>query len=139
MADAADSIRDHFRRISPEDVISVYLFGSEARGGTHDESDVDVGVLFDPARSTRSSERARRRTEIASDLIAATHRNEVDVVVLNDAGPELAALVVQQGRRLYCTDEETDRRFVRDAILRWSDLRPWLRRMRTLKAESLAK
>lgn len=139
MADAADSIRYHLRRTSPEDVVSVYLFGSEARGGTHADSDVDVGVLLDPARFTQRTERARRRTEIAADLMAASHRNDVDVVVLNDAGPELAAAVVKEGRRLYCTDEEKDRRFVRDAILRWSDLRPWLRRMRTIKAEALAK
>lgn len=139
MADAADSVRDHFRRTSPEGVVSVYLFGSEAGGRTHADSDVDVAVLLDSRRVPEKSERARLRTDIASDLIAATHRNDVDVAVLNDAGPELAAAVVQEGRRLYCTDEEKDRRFVRDVILRWSDLRPWLRRMRTLKAESLAR
>lgn len=138
MSDAAESIRDHFEGTAPEGVVSVYLFGSEASGEKHTESDVDVGVLFDRGRFSKETERARARNGIASDLIAATHRNDVDLVVLNGAGPELAAVVVREGRRLYCSDEERDRRFARDAVLRWSDLRPWLRRMRRLKAESLA-
>lgn len=138
MSDVAESIRDHFSRTAPEGVVSVYLFGSEGAGEPHAESDVDVAVLLDPRRFPDETERAGSRNAIASELIAATHRNDVDLVVLNDAGPELAAAVVREGRRLYCSDDERDRRFARDAVLRWSDLRPWLRRMRRLKAESLA-
>lgn len=57
---------------------------------------------------------------------------DVQVVVLNDATPELAAKAVSEGRQLYCRDEEADRIFVRDALLRHADLRPFLDRMRRI-------
>lgn len=138
MSDPADTLRQHLRRQAPGGVISVYLFGSEAEGTSHADSDVDVGVVLDRAAYPDRAGRARAGTRLAADLIAATHRNDLDLAVLNDAGPELAAAVTREGRRVYCADEEADRRFARDATLRWADLRPWLRRMRRIKAEALA-
>jgi hypothetical protein len=105
----------------------------------HAESDLDVAVLLDygayPDRATRAGVVARLGTEV----IGATHRNEVDVVVLNDAPPELAAAVVSHGRRLYCADLEADHAFVRTALLRHADLRPFLERTRRLKRQALAR
>lgn len=139
MSDPADTLRQHLRRSRPGGVVSVYLFGSEAGGTAHRESDLDVGVVLDRDAYSGRGERARAGDRLASDLIAATHRNDVDLAVLNDASPELAAVVVREGRRVYCADEETDRRFARDAVLRWADLEPWLRRMRQIKAEALTR
>lgn len=139
MAETADTLREHLRREAPGGVVSVYLFGSEARGATHADSDVDVGVVLDREAHPDRADRARAGTRLAADLIAATHRNDLDLAVLNDVSPELAAAVVREGRRVYCADEEADRRFARRAAFRWADLRPWLRRMRRIKAEALAR
>ena len=66
------------------------------------------------------------------------HReSDVDVAVLNDAPPELAAGVVSRGRRLYCTDEAVDHAFVRTALLRHADIRPFLDRTRRVKLGAL--
>lgn len=118
-------------------VISAYLFGSHARGTAHRGSDVDVGVVMSyPTLPTRA-DRSRLAERLGTDLIGATHCNEVDVVVLNDAPPELAATVVSRGQRLYSADGQADHDFVRTALLRHADIRPFLERTRRLKLEVL--
>lgn len=121
------------------EVVAQYLYGSEARGSAHTDSDVDVAVLVDRKVVPHRADRSELRVRLSSELIAVTGRNEVDVVVLNDVPPGLARAVVTEGTRLYCRDEEVDRRFVRDAILRAADLDPFLRRMRRIKLEALGK
>lgn len=138
METALQAAKRHFSNASPEDVVSSYLFGSHALGRAHGDSDVDVGVVFDAARLPDRSARSHRAVRLGSELIAALHRNDVQVVVLNDAPPELAAKAVSEGRRLYCRDEEADRIFVRDVLLRHADLRPYLDRMRRIKLSALA-
>jgi predicted nucleotidyltransferase len=119
------------------EVVSVYLFGSEARGTPHRESDVDVAVLVDRALVPERSARSQLRVRLASELIAATGNNRVDLVVLNDVPAPFARAVVTEGKRIYCREEEADRRFVRDARLRAADLDPFLERMRRIKLEAL--
>lgn len=118
-------------------VASAYLFGSRAAGTAHRDSDVDVGVLLDRNLLPTRAERSRAAIELGSELIAATHHNRVDVVVLNDVSPELAMRVLEDGKRVFCRDPETDFRFRLETRLRYIDLRPFLGRTRALKAEAL--
>jgi hypothetical protein len=63
----------------------------------------------------------------------------VDVVVLNDAPPELGRRIVQDGIRVYAGDPSHDHAYVRDVQLRAADLDPWLRRMRRIALEAVAR
>lgn len=119
-------------------LVSAYLYGSAARGTRHFESDVDVAVLLDRDVHPDRAERGRVRVRFASELVGALGINEVDLVVLNDAPPELAARVLLDGIRVAVEDPEADHRFVRDTLLRWGDLQPFLRRMRRIKVQALA-
>lgn len=118
-------------------VVSAYLFGSEAQGTAHRESDIDVGVFLDYASHDSARSRFERRLELGSGLIEALHRNEVDVVVLNDAPPLLARRIVQEGDRVWCRDAEADRGLRRDVMLRAADLAPFLRKFERRKLEAL--
>jgi predicted nucleotidyltransferase len=120
-------------------VASAYLFGSHAEGRAHRESDVDVGVLLQRERHPTPSDRFDMRVRLGSDLISVLHCNEVDVVILNDTPPLLGRKIIYDGIRFYLGDPETDHAFVRDIQLRAADLEPWLRRMRKLKLEALAR
>ena len=120
-------------------VASAYLFGSHAEGRAHRESDVDVGVLLRWDRHPTASERFEMRIGIGSDLIAVTHNNEVDVVILNDAPPLLGRKIIYDGIRVFLGDPEADHAYVRDVQIKAADMEPWLRWTRKLKLEALAR
>jgi predicted nucleotidyltransferase len=117
-------------------VASAYLFGSQAEGRAHRESDVDVGVLLCFERHPTAQARFEVRLRLHADLGAAVGR-EVDVVILNDAPPLLARRIVVHGRRVFCADGEADHAFVRDAQLRAADIEPFIRRARRTKLIAL--
>jgi uncharacterized protein len=134
---AVEQIRHYFHVRSLPEVVSVYLFGSEARGQAHRESDVDVAVLLDRSRVPRAADRAERRVRLGADLIAAAGRNDIDLVMLNDVPPGLGRAVILAGTRIFCADPELDHAFRRDVQLRAADLDPFLTKMRRLKLKAL--
>lgn len=127
----------HFGRERRPGLVSVRLFGSHARGRAHRESDVDVGVVFDREVLPSRAERTRAAAELASELIGLLHENDVQVISLVDAPPELAAKALLEGERVHCGDAESDRAFVRNALLRHADVVPFLRRTRKTKLQAL--
>lgn len=123
-------------------VAAAYLFGSRGEAGrerVHRESDVDVAVLLDREVFPSARQRFEERVRLTSELIAALHRNDVDLLVLNDVPPLLGRRIVYEGHLLFCADAEAHHRFVRDVQLRAADLEPWLRRFRRRKLEVLAR
>lgn len=128
-----------FRNLADPGVVSAYLFGSHVVGRSHRESDVDVGVLLDWNAYRSHVLRFDARVRLGSSLIAGLHRNEVDVVILNDAPPLLGRRVVTEGRRVFCRDPEADHSFVRDVQIRAADLEPWIRRTRRGKLAAIVR
>lgn len=137
MNNPAARLRRYFEQALVPGLVSAYLFGSVARGAEHRESDVDVGILLDRSLHADRADRNALRIDLTSALIHVLGRNAVDVVILNDASPELGRKVVTQGERVHCGDAEADHAFVRDVQLRAADLEPFLRRMRRIKLETL--
>jgi predicted nucleotidyltransferase len=132
-----DTLREFFESSAPAGVVAAFLFGSFAEDRAHAESDVDVAVLLDRAAFPTPRERIDLRVRLGAELVAALHRNEIDVVVLDDASPELARRILTEGVLLACWDEEARLAAVRDASLRAADIAPFLRRMRGILLESL--
>jgi predicted nucleotidyltransferase len=79
-----------------------YLYGSQVRGTAHALSDVDVGFLLDDM-----DQKAYR--ELWIDLYEAVSQlcpdHEVDLVILNLAGPLLRNKVIREGRLIFKKDE----------------------------------
>ena len=122
---------------SPRGVVSAYLHGSHAEEREHSESDVDIGVLLDYQEYDNRAQRDEARLALAAQLGVALGRNDVDIVILNDAPAPLARHVVLDGVRVFCRDEEADHAFRRDVQLRAADLAPFLDRMRRIKLATL--
>jgi len=127
-----------FQRAQHPGVVAAFLFGSHARGAAHRDSDVDLGVLLDRRQFPDRRARFAVRLRLTEWLIATTHCNQVDVVVLNDAPPLLSRHVVTRGERVFCADEASMHAFYRDALLRAADIEPFLRRMARIKLAALA-
>ena len=69
------------------EILDAYLFGSQARGTARADSDVDVAVYLDPATDINAGFGVD--AAIATDLMRALGRNDIDVVLLNRADPVL--------------------------------------------------
>ncbi len=76
----------------------VVLFGSVARGKTHAESDVDVGVL------SKRPITFNRRLKLWLEL-SRLFRAEIDLAILNHVNPVLGFAVARDGKLLF--EDET--------------------------------
>ncbi len=121
-----------------DELIAVYLFGSQAEGRAHRESDVDLAVLMPGPERMSPGQRFEARLRLIGQLEAMLGTRRLDLVVLNDLPPLFARHIVTTGKRLFVGDEETDRQFFRDVLLRAADLQPFLKRAARSKLEALA-
>jgi predicted nucleotidyltransferase len=133
MPDAMTTLRRVLEAQTMEGVVSIYGFGSRATGRAHRDSDVDIGVLLDRDVYPDRRGRFEARLGLTGSIGRALERNDIDVVVLNDAPPHLARAIVVHGLRLFSRNDAEDRAFVRDVQLRAADVEPFLRRTRLVK------
>jgi len=118
-------------------LVSVYLFGSVAAGRAHRESDVDLAVLLDRDLYPTPQHRFDLRLRLIGRLQSAIGR-DVDLVVLNDAPPQLGRHIMTAGARLIVRDAERDHAHLRVTLSRAADLEPFLRRTRAVKLRALS-
>jgi hypothetical protein len=135
-SDLADTLSEAFRAHAVG-VISAYLFGRHAAGTAHRESDLDVGILLEWEAFPDAAARFDERIRLGAVLVGELHCNDVDLVILNDAPPQLARHVLTAGRRVFCHDAEADHAFLRTALSRAADLEPFLRRTRRIKLAAI--
>jgi predicted nucleotidyltransferase len=134
-----DKLERYFAGRPELGVASVYLFGSHAEGREHRESDIDLAVLLLWDRYPSARERFEARVDLTSDLIHVLSHNDVDLVILNDLPPLFGRRIIWEGRRVFLGDPAADHNYVRDVQLRAADLEPWLKRMRKIQLEALAR
>jgi len=120
-----DTIRERLER-RPE-ILEAYLFGSQARGDAMPHSDIDVAVYVDRERLPPAP--WGYAADLITDLMSALGRNEIDVVVLNDAPPLLYHRVLRDGERLMSRDLAATTTREGYAISRYCDYLPVLRRI----------
>lgn len=105
-------------------VVAAYLFGSVARGGDRQGSDVDVGVLLESGRPQSIEDFA-----VLSDMqdeLQDRLRVEVDVVALNGAAPDFLHRVLRDGELLVEHDHRARMLFELHARMEYFDILPTL-------------
>lgn len=117
-----DQLEKYFARRT--DVIAAYVFGSQAKGSVGPLSDVDVAVLVQNA--VNKKELFQRKLEIAGELSDFLKREDIDVVLLNNAPPLIAHRVLKEGRLLFSRDEKTRLEHEVKAVMRYLDWKPFL-------------
>jgi len=113
-------------------LVAAYLFGSVARGMDSPSSDVDVGILLQTASS---DELNGLRLTLEGDLERAL-RQRTQVVVLNNAPPDLVHRVLRDGRLFLDRDRGARIRFEVRTRNEYFDLLPILNRYRRREAAS---
>ena len=110
------------------EILEGYLFGSYARGDAAAHSDVDVAVYVEPAALDEAGTFGYD-SELATSLMRALGRNDVDVVVLNHASPLLYHRVLRDGTRLLARDLVRTTTREGRALSRYCDYVPQLRKI----------
>ncbi len=123
-------------RERPE-VLDAYLFGSQALGNVHAESDVDVAVYVD--REQAGDPAFGYAAELATVLASALGRDRVDVVLLNEAPPLLYHRVLRDGVRLLARDPRATTGREGRALSRYCDYVPQLRKIEAAHARRIAR
>lgn len=90
-------------------IITLYLFGSYARGKTTPLSDVDLAVLLDD--SVSKEDYFDKELELRAEFSGILKTDEIDLVVLNQAPHTLAYKVISDGKVLFCRDHQVRARF----------------------------
>lgn len=104
----------------PEIVFS-FLFGSQATGRVSPLSDVDLAVYQGPDAATAPWP---KKLALLDEVTGILQAEKVDLVVLNEAPPELAYRVLREGRLLSCRDDLSLIRFRVSTINVYLDQQP---------------
>jgi predicted nucleotidyltransferase len=105
--------------------VAVYLFGSVARGDAQRPGDVDIAVL----RGSRKSGLERLETSTQQALEGRLGQ-PVDLVVLDDAPPDLAHRVLRDGILVAQTDRSKRVAWEVRSRAEYFDLLPFIHRIR---------
>ena len=116
------------------DIQAAYIFGSVAQGRARPDSDIDIAVLL--GRRLPDARRLRHRLTLAGELGAALGRDDVQVVILNDAPPLLAHRVLSLGVLVFERSKVARVRVHVRTASRYADIVPTLeRRVARLKRD----
>lgn len=94
----------------------VFLFGSTVSKKTTEESDIDIGILFDKCPDIFKLNDLK--TELDSLL-----KQEVDIAVLNSASPILKMQILKTGVLISAKDNKVFNQFYVDTIGQYDDIK----------------
>ncbi|MGA1840069.1 MAG: type VII toxin-antitoxin system MntA family adenylyltransferase antitoxin [bacterium] len=103
-----EKIKNYFK--SKNGIITVYLFGSNAKGKEYHSSDIDIGILLD---RNFFEYQEYKKTIIKKSIVELGRilRNDIHPVILNSAGEELLRQIFSNGECLLINDPEESSRF----------------------------
>jgi len=93
-------------------ILLLYLHGSHAQGTQTAMSDLDLAVLLERGLSREG----HLQLDLLAGLEEACQRDDVDLVILNRAGPIIRDRVVRHGRLVYAASDMEKVRFEAAAI-----------------------
>ena len=122
--DLMEKIAKYFA--SQSNIIGVYLFGSHAIGKANSRSDIDIAVLLDKSDCDSAFDLSLR---YSTDLMKALKSDEVDVIVLNDAGTLLKFQVLKYGVPILINDKNKWDKFKLSVQMEYLDFLPAIKIM----------
>ena len=135
--DGLDRVRQVVEAFFRESSIFLaYAYGSRVSGRPLPDSDLDIGYYTERGPAAR---RLTLRDELSIEAgLSAALQCEVDLRNLADAPLEFRGRVLEEGRRIYCSDEEARVNLERDLLGRYHDYKAEFGEMRDLRLRQLA-
>lgn len=76
----------------------IYVFGSYAKGTNKENSDLDIGILIDGSTPPMT------RLSILNEIVGILDREDIDLIILNEADEVLKFQVIKYGKLIYEKD-----------------------------------
>ncbi len=105
-----------------KNIILAYLFGSEATGFKHKESDVDIAVLLD--KKIKQHQYFKKTLEFPKLFEEIFPKRQIHILILNQATPLLKHQVLKEGRPIFWKNIEEMTKFNLEAVHLWEDTKP---------------
>ena len=106
-----------------EGLVAAYAFGSRCEGRDRPDSDLDVGVVLDPAAQDASD---LALAKLEAGIQRSAGEIAVDVVVLNEQGLAFQFNALSRGRVLYERSREARAAYEANLLSRYFDFLPTL-------------
>lgn len=110
--------------LSGQEVIFAYLFGSQISVNIGRLSDVDIAVFF--KEGLTKSEMFNRKLKIMNGFSFLLKKDDIDVVIINDAYPLLVHRIIMHGKVIFSVDEGKRMDFEIKSVMRYLDFKPYL-------------
>jgi predicted nucleotidyltransferase len=120
MQDDIRRITDYFK--DRDEVSTLYIFGSAARGKETAESDIDIAVLINDRKKGRKTYWSLKKAYYSASPKFSLR--PIDIVVLNTAPPFLKHRIIKTGKVLFDRNRRLRVRFVANAIIEYLDYKP---------------
>ncbi len=104
-------------------IVAAYLFGSTAQGKAHQQSDIDIAILF---RESLAPDEIFQRILRLGTLLESHCSRPIDLVALNRTPPLLRFQVIKTGTLLLENDHDARALFQMRAMLTYYDVKPYL-------------
>lgn len=104
---------------SKNHIILVYLFGSEATGFKHRESDLDIAILLD--KKVRKDKYFEKTLEFPELFRKIFPNKQIHILILNEATPLLKHQVLKEGKLIFSKNEEETIKFNLETVHLWED------------------
>lgn len=99
----------------------IYIFGSYAKGTNGKDSDLDIAVLLEDNYNPLD------KLALIGEFIDILKRNDIDLVILNNANSVLKHQVIKYGKLAYMQDEDIKVNFEVRVLKEYMDMEPFRR------------
>lgn len=86
------------------EIVAAYVFGSALT--RRNPEDLDIAFIVQKDAGSGTEYPYGYHAHLVADLMKALHRNDIDVVILNDASPLLCIQVLKNGNLVYNRNEQ---------------------------------
>jgi len=105
------------------DILLAYLFGSQAKNEAGPLSDIDLAILLTPASK---KDIFAKKLNLLREFTKIFARDDIDLVILNEAPLVFKYHILKDGKPLYIYDEELHLRLIQKTISEYLDFKPVL-------------
>ncbi|WP_097028619.1 type VII toxin-antitoxin system MntA family adenylyltransferase antitoxin [Clostridium peptidivorans] len=122
LCEVKDILKNNLEKlINSYEIKLIYIFGSYAKGTNGKDSDLDIAIFLE------DNYNALDKLALIGEFIDIFKRNDIDLVILNNANSVLKHQVIKYGKLVYMENEDIKVNFEVRVLKEYMDMEPFRR------------